>query len=285
MPKKKKPTKEQRREARLRKGAQWLTTYQGTPKHMLKHYRERFHVDAITASKDLQALGVNYTQEQLDTIRRNEEERIRRKHEEKTRKQQQLYDDLYGDTCDDRFAYIAGYTSGGAPYGTTWEEMGIDPSLPFSEKVMILGSGDFEPRDLDEIDWDEEEFDEESPLQLQVIPESISICKVESYSGIDLDQPFVFTGRTDDEKSLVCPTGLVPENTIERADGWRMFRICGELDFSLIGILAELSSLLAEFDIGIFAISTFNTDYVLTKEKDFDKALKLLARAGYEILK
>lgn len=64
-----------------------------------------------------------------------------------------------------------------------------------------------------------------------------------------------------------------------------MFRICGELDFSLIGILAELSSLLAEFDIGIFAISTFNTDYVLTKEKDFDKALKLLARAGYEILK
>ena len=285
MPKKKKPTKEQHREARLRKGAQWLTTYQGTPKHMLKHYRERFHVDPITASKDLQALGVNYTQEQLDTIRRNEEERIRRKHEEKARKQQQLYDDLYGDTCDDRFAYIAGYTSGGAPYGTTWEEMGIDPSLPFSEKVMILGSGDFEPRDLDEIDWDEEEFDEESPLQLQVIPESFSICKVESYSGIDLDQPFVFTGRTDDEKSLVCPTGLVPENTIERADDWRMFRICGELDFSLIGILAELSSLLAEFDIGIFAISTFNTDYVLTKEKDFDKALKLLARAGYEILK
>ncbi len=100
MPKKKKPTKEQRREARLHKGAQWLTTYQGTTKHMLKHYRERFHVGAITASKDLQALGVNYTQEQLDTIRRNEEERIRRKHEEKARKQQQLYDDLYGETCD-----------------------------------------------------------------------------------------------------------------------------------------------------------------------------------------
>ena len=134
MPKKKKLTKEQRREARLRKGAQWLTTYQGTPKHMLKHYRERFHVDTITASKDLQALGVNYTQEQLDMIRRNEEERIRRKHEEKARKQEQMFEDLYGDTCDDCFAYIAGYTSGGAPYGTTWEEMGIDPSIPFSEK-------------------------------------------------------------------------------------------------------------------------------------------------------
>ena len=247
MPKKKKLTKEQRREARLRKGAQWLTTYQGTPKHMLKHYRERFHVDTITASKDLQALGVNYTQEQLDMIRRNEEERIRRKHEEKARKQEQMFEDLYGDTCDDYFAYIAGYTSGGAPYGTTWEEMGIDPSIPFSEKVRILGSGDFKPRDPDELDW-YEESEEDAPLQLQVIPETFSICQVENYQGIDIDQPFVFTGRTDDENSLVCPTGLVPENTIERADNWRMFRICGELDFSLIGILAELTAVLAEYD-------------------------------------
>ena len=201
MPKKKKLTKEQRREARLRKGAQWLTTYQGTPKHMLKHYRERFHVDTITASKDLQALGVNYTQEQLDMIRRNEEERIRRKHEEKARKQEQMFEDLYGDTCDDYFAYIAGYTSGGAPYGTTWEEMGIDPSIPFSEKVRILGSGDFKPRDPDELDW-YEESEEDAPLQLQVIPETFSICQVENYQGIDIDQPFVFTGRTDDENSL-----------------------------------------------------------------------------------
>ena len=195
-----------------------------------------------------------------------------------------MFEDLYGDTCDDYFAYIAGYTSGGASYGTTWEEMGIDPSIPFSEKVRILGSGDFKPRDPDELDW-YEESEEDAPLQLQVIPETFSICQVENYQGIDIDQPFVFTGRTDDENSLVCPTGLVPENTIERADNWRMFRICGELDFSLIGILAELTAVLAEYDIGVFAISTFNTDYVLTKETDFDKALKVLAKEGYEILK
>ena len=53
-------------------------------------------------------------------------------------------DELYGESCDDRFAFIAGYTSGGAPYGTTWEEMGIDPSLPFSEKVSLLGSSEFD---------------------------------------------------------------------------------------------------------------------------------------------
>lgn len=110
-----------------------------------------------------------------------------------------------------------------------------------------------------------------------------SVCKVEDYSGVDIDQPFVFTGRTDQEKSLVCPTDTVPDNTLVRDDGWRAFRICGELDFSLIGILAGISKILADNAIGIFAISTFNTDYILTKEENFDKALKVLADAGYQV--
>lgn len=76
MPKKPKPTKEQRRQIRLQKGKQWLLTYNGSPKHMNKHYREKFHVDAMTAAKDLQALGINYTQEQLDQIKRSEEQRL-----------------------------------------------------------------------------------------------------------------------------------------------------------------------------------------------------------------
>ena len=54
-------TKAERKEARLRKGKQWLLTYTGSPKKMNKHYRERFQVDAVTAAKDLQELGVNYT--------------------------------------------------------------------------------------------------------------------------------------------------------------------------------------------------------------------------------
>ena len=110
-----------------------------------------------------------------------------------------------------------------------------------------------------------------------------SVCKVEDYSGIDIDQPFVFTGRTDQEKSLVCPTDTVPDNALVRDDGWRAFRICGELDFSLIGILAGISKILADNAIGIFAISTYNTDYILTKEENFDKALNVLADAGYQV--
>ena len=200
----------------------------------------------------------------------------------KEQRRQIEMDELYGESCDDRFAFIAGYTSGGAPYGTTWEEMGIDPLLPFSEKVSLLGSGEFD-LSVKNIPEENEEEKEES-LQLQVIPETFSICQVENYRGIDIDQPFVFTGRTDEEKSLVCPVSMVPESTLDRSDGWKMFRICGQLDFSLIGILAELSSVFAKAEIGIFAISTYNTDYVLVKDKDYRKAIKALDRAGYRVL-
>ena len=120
-------------------------------------------------------------------------------------------------------------------------------------------------------------------IQLKVIDIEFSVCKVKDYSGIDLNQEYVFTGATDEEKSLVCPFFLVPDNTIEREDGWRAFRIEGVLDFSLIGILAKISTCLAESGIGIFAISTFNTDYILTKTENFDRALKALTDAGYSI--
>ena len=120
-------------------------------------------------------------------------------------------------------------------------------------------------------------------VTLEPLEIPFSVCKVTDYNGIDIDQPFVFSGRTDQEKSLVCPTAIVPDNTLARDDDWRAFRICGELDFSLIGILAKISKILAENAIGIFAISTYNTDYILTKEKNFDKALQVLTDAGYEI--
>ncbi len=110
-----------------------------------------------------------------------------------------------------------------------------------------------------------------------------AVCKVEDYTGVNVDQPFCFTGRTDEEKSLVCPVAQVPENTISREDGWRAFRLCGELDFSLIGVLARISRILANNQIGIFAISTFNTDYILVKEESFEKALSVLKNAGYSL--
>lgn len=118
---------------------------------------------------------------------------------------------------------------------------------------------------------------------LTVLTETFSICKLKDYSKVDLNRPFVFTGSTDEERSLVCPTPLVPSDTLERSDGWRAFRVDGTLDFSLVGILAGISDVLAKGGIGIFAVSTFNTDYVFTKADRFEEALRLLSASGYGI--
>ena len=83
---------------------------------------------------------------------------------------------------------------------------------------------------------------------------------------------------------MVCITENVPNNVIERDDNWKAFRIQGVLDFSLIEILSQISTLLAENQIGIFAISTYNTDYILTKKDNYNKELKVLSDAGYKII-
>ena len=120
-------------------------------------------------------------------------------------------------------------------------------------------------------------------MEIKTLDYDISICKVEDYSGFDFGSEYFFLGRTDEENSLVCITENVPDNVTERDDGWKAFRIQGVLDFSLIGILSQISTVLADNDIGIFAVSTYNTDYILTKKEDLQKALKALADAGYKI--
>ena len=78
-------------------------------------------------------------------------------------------------------------------------------------------------------------------MKLKTLDQELSVCKVVSISDIDLNGKFFFIGKTDEEISLVCLTSDVPENTTDRVDGWRTFRIEGVLDFSLIGILSEIS--------------------------------------------
>ena len=120
-------------------------------------------------------------------------------------------------------------------------------------------------------------------MELQIMPQAMTVCRVASEAELRLDGDLVFIGKTDEEYSLVCPTDCVPEDTVEREDGWRCFRIRGVLDFSLIGVLAKISAILAENAIGIFVVSTFNTDYVLVKAENFDLAMSLLAAAGYSV--
>lgn len=121
-------------------------------------------------------------------------------------------------------------------------------------------------------------------VEIKKIDEEFSVCQVEDYSLINWDCTYCFIGKTDEEKSLVCPTGEIPANVIQREDGWRAFRIQGVLDFSLIGILAEIAAVLADHGISIFAVSTYNTDYVLVKKERYRKALEVLEDAGYQVV-
>lgn len=120
-------------------------------------------------------------------------------------------------------------------------------------------------------------------MELKRIEAGFSVCKIKDISGVDFKQEFCFVGKTDEELSLVCSTETVPDNVLERDDGWKAFRIQGVLDFSLIGILSKISTILAENKIGIFAVSTFNTDYILTKSENYEKALEVLVQAGYQV--
>ena len=112
----------------------------------------------------------------------------------------------------------------------------------------------------------------------------LTVCKVGTEKDIDLTMEFYSVGKTDEEISLVCPTENVPLNTTAREDGWKAFRIQGCLDFSLVGVLSKISAILADNQICIFAISTFNTDYILVKRDDFDRALAALEKEGYTVV-
>ena len=121
-------------------------------------------------------------------------------------------------------------------------------------------------------------------MELEKLPYDLTVCKVPDTAVPDLGKDFYFLGKTDEEISLVCRTEDTPSDTIEREDGWKGFRIRGILDFSLIGILSRLSGILADNNIGIFAVSTYNTDYILVKSGEYDKALEVLEKEGYRVI-
>ncbi len=97
---------------------------------------------------------------------------------------------------------------------------------------------------------------------------------------IVLGSPFFSITRTPDELSIVVPEGLVLSDT-RTESGWSSIKVLGPLDFGLIGILAGISTILAEEGISLFAVSTFDTDYILLKKDRATQAVKALETAGY----
>jgi uncharacterized protein len=123
-------------------------------------------------------------------------------------------------------------------------------------------------------------------LTLSVLPYHLAVCRLDPGAvlpGWLFELPFWSVTRTADELSVVLPE----ENVIwdwKNEKGWRGLKVCGPLDFSLVGILAALAAALAAAGIPIFALSTFDTDYLLVKEQDLFRAVEVLTASGYEIL-
>ena len=107
---------------RLKKARQWLAMYDGAEDKILRKYRDKFLVDIPTALRDLQQIGHNFKDGYVDAVLEGEEHRIRQK---TLKKQAEIEQEC--DWQDDTFYFIAGYTSGGASYGVTWDEMGLEP--------------------------------------------------------------------------------------------------------------------------------------------------------------
>lgn len=132
---------------------------------------------------------------------------------------------------------------------------------------------------------------------LSLLEETLAVCRLTAESPV----PPAFTGggpggtgdalisitRTRDELSVVCPermlqSGAMPPDAVIES-GWRALGVMGPLDFSLIGILAALAQPLAAAKVSIFAISTYDTDYVLVREESLQTAIAALSEASHTV--
>jgi hypothetical protein len=122
-------------------------------------------------------------------------------------------------------------------------------------------------------------------LNLLILAETLAICRLEKDAAIPdwaMTGSFLSTTRTAEELSIVCPQIQVPA-VMKREEGWRCIKVQGPLDFSLTGILASLTTPLAKAGISVFAISTYDTDYLLVKEENLEKAIEILVKKGHRV--
>lgn len=125
----------------------------------------------------------------------------------------------------------------------------------------------------------------EKILTMRLLDEKYGVCRLDKNELIPQwaqKSDFFSITKTSDELSIVCPQDNIP-NDIKCERDWRILKVEGPLDFSLVGILASISAVLAKEGISIFAISTYDTDYILVKNNDVDKAIKSLTNERYEI--
>lgn len=122
-------------------------------------------------------------------------------------------------------------------------------------------------------------------LHLVELPDTLAVCRISLDSELEmwfLSEPFFVMLRGDDTLTIVCSQERVPQE-VQQERGWRALKIEGSFDFAETGILESVLKPLAEAGLGIFAVSSFETDYVLVKERDFEVARRLLEESGHDV--
>ena len=120
-------------------------------------------------------------------------------------------------------------------------------------------------------------------MKLKLFEGEYSVCRPRVLADVPIEDEFWFLAKTDEELSLVCRSESVPDDVEKSESGWRLMRVEGVLVFSLTGILADLSGVLARAGVSIFAVSTYNTDYLLVKNDVLSTALQALREAGHSV--
>lgn len=129
----------------------------------------------------------------------------------------------------------------------------------------------------------------QNKLTLSILKSMFGICRLDSGSEIPTwvyESSFFSITKTPEELSLVCPESSIPVNIPEKVrteKGWSCLKVEGPLDFGLTGILAGISRVFADNDISVFAVSTYDTDYIFVREKCLKLAVRALEEAGYEV--
>lgn len=119
-------------------------------------------------------------------------------------------------------------------------------------------------------------------LDLLVLPDVLAVCRLNSDEPLPAwtgDGPFLSITRAAEELSVVSPGAAVPAG-VRCERGWRCLRVAGALDIGLVGVLASLVGPLAGAGISLFALSTFDTDHLLVRERDFTRAVEDLREKG-----
>ena len=123
-------------------------------------------------------------------------------------------------------------------------------------------------------------------LTMKLLKEKYGVCRLDKAELIPqwvTVSDFFSVTKTSDELSIVCNENNIPSG-IKCEKNWRVLKIEGPLDFSLIGIIASISSILEQKSISIFAVSTYDTDYILVKDKNIDNAIAALINENYEVI-